>query len=159
MKSSKSFGEEDKVFWHKSIGFKVFLYFLIPVILIIFIGVASYKQAAGAITEKYMESALEGVKMSGEYIGFGLSGVKSIALECTSNDDIKKYYLGVYFNTRSLQQESASKLNSIEKLLWTKQSTNNFIQNIHILSEEYGMITTEEKKQSKLKVTKNIYTE
>lgn len=50
------------------IGFKVFLYFLISVVLIILIGVVSYRQVSGIITEKYMESTLKGIKMSSEYV-------------------------------------------------------------------------------------------
>lgn len=152
-------GFNEQISWHKSIGFQVFLCFLIPVILIILIGIVSYTQAAGIITNKYKQSTLKSIEMSSEYVGLGFSGIEALSLECISNDDIKNYYLGVYSKSASKQLEAASKLSSIQKLIWTKQSTSSFIYNIHILSEKYGMVTTGEKSQKNRKDGTVVYTE
>jgi methyl-accepting chemotaxis protein len=137
-KHNKSEGIE-KVPGYQRIGFKVFLYFLIPVALIILIGVVSYRQASELITDKYMESTLKGIKMSSDYIDSGLRKIEATAFELISNDDVKNFYMGMYSSVDSNDVEAISKYNSIQKVLWTKQTADSYIQNINLLSKNLGM--------------------
>ncbi len=157
-------GKQHRLLWYNSIGFKILMYFMIPVFLIIFIGLLSYGQASKIITKKYMESTLEGIKMTSEYIRFGFSGIEAVAFELISNEEVKNYYLGMYSNASATDMESISKSEAIQRLILTKRAANSFIDNIYLLSEQYGMNTTGNKTQNLINDTKNgnktvIYTE
>lgn len=136
------------VIWYNRIGFKVLIYFLISVLMSILIGLLSYKQAAKVITQKYMESTLEGIKMSSEYIGFGFKGIESAAFEVISNEEVAGYYLGMYSN--GVNNETVNKTDAIQRFIITKKVVNSFIYNIYLLSEDYGMNSTGSIKQKVL---------
>ena len=122
--------------WYRSIGMKVFLYYMLPVVLILVIGYVSYQQASNTIKEKYVESAMEGIKMTSDYIGFGLEAGKAAAFEVINNGTVTKYYIDAYGQNGKGKSERRIDQEYTSKLLMTKQAANVFIQNIHIISEK-----------------------
>ncbi|MFV0341407.1 MAG: sensor histidine kinase [Anaerocolumna sp.] len=147
--------EENGVYWYNSIGFKILLYFLIPVVLIILIGLLSYGQASKIVTMKYMESTLEGIKMTSEYIKFGFSGIDAVSFELISNEEVENYYLGLYSRDGTESMESVNRYKSIQKQILIKRAANSFIYNIHILSNKYGLNTTDNLMNTELIESKN----
>lgn len=86
-----------------------------------------------------MESTMEGIKMTGNYLEFGLQAGEASVFELAYNETISDYYLGLYGDDVQGKVDEAKAGTSITKLLMTKHAANEFIENIHILSEKKNL--------------------
>lgn len=116
-----------------SIRNKIAVCFLVPIVFMIIIGVSSYQKAAEGMSENYRESSLETMKMATEYIDMSCDFIQTDAMTYVINDDLTKYMAGV------LEKDPLAKLDVMDNIngsLGTTQTSNPFISNIHIITNE-----------------------
>lgn len=121
----------------RSIAVKLIASFLIPVAFVIIIGVASYSKASTSIIKNYKESSLQAINMTSEYMNFGFASVESKGVQYITDTDIKRYFSGI-----SDIIEVGDYISSIREKLLSEQVSDNFIENIHILSSSVNSLTT-----------------
>jgi methyl-accepting chemotaxis protein len=126
----------EKVF---TIKMKLIISFMIAIALIIILGFASYQKAATALRKNYMESTGQTLYMSGEYLAFGLNSIQDTATQLINDDSVVNYFSNMY-GSDSIKIHSGKQ--SITKLLAAKNVTDNFIENIYLLSDDVESITT-----------------
>ena len=76
----------------RSIRTTLFLGFLFPVLMLVVLGVVSYKTASKTIMEKYEESSMNTMEAMSLYGQTLTDGIATKALEQITNVDMKKYY-------------------------------------------------------------------
>jgi len=81
---------------NKGIRFKLIISFLIPVILIVVLGIMSYSKASKAIIASYEDSYQSNINMMAEYYNLEFKNIATKAFELNSNNDLMKYYAGMY---------------------------------------------------------------
>lgn len=117
-----------------SIKFKLIGAFVIPVILIIILGVASYTTAANAIRSSYTDSSQSTIDKTAEYYNLMFSNVKATATDLVNNATLQEYYSGTYAS------DSVTEATNYSALRGSISSTalgNKAIANIYIFGS-YG---------------------
>jgi methyl-accepting chemotaxis protein len=144
-----------KVGRSKSIGIKLIASFFVPVCFGVVIGGLSYNKASSSILNNYRKSSLQSITMTSEYIQFGMDSVENLAKRYTLDTTMQKYFMGVFKSDYVLSQNASS---TISNAISSQQVSDNFISDIHILSDKMGDISTATKdKKNSDKFEKNIY--
>lgn len=124
-----------------SIRNKIFVCFMIPILFMILVGYAAYRQAAEGMREKYQESTLQTVKMVTEHIDMSDTFIEAEGTKYVVDKDLNNYFLGLY---KSDPIGKMNLLTNTKTQILSAQVTNPFISNIHIVTkEEMEMITTQ----------------
>ena len=118
---------------------KLIASFMIAIVLILILGIASYQKAATAIRKNYKESTCQTLNMTGEYLAFGFNSIQNTATQLINDTNVINYFSGMY-GTDNLQIISAKQ--AITKLLSSKNVTDNFIENIYLLSDNTESLST-----------------
>ncbi len=128
-----------KNYWYNSIAIKLILSFMIPVLFVILVGITSYKNASDTIVYNYETSCLQSIDMTTKYVELGLDSVKSIAVKYVSDDNFQNFFS----NKLDTTELSTSRLKrDMKSTLVMDSSANDFIENITVMSEEAGAIST-----------------
>lgn len=122
-----------------TISFKLIAAFMVPIVFIIILGSASYIVASNAIVERYEDSALQTIIMTGDYLQFGLNSIESTGLEYSNDDSITKYFNNEYADDRAEFQNAYT---LIERTIATKKATDDFFGNIYLISDKVRSIAT-----------------
>ncbi|MBP1754811.1 MAG: hypothetical protein H6Q59_1209 [Firmicutes bacterium] len=122
-----------------TIKVKLIISFLIAIALIIILGISSYQKAATAIRKNYMESTCQTLNMTGEYLTFALTSIQDSATQLISDNNVVNYFSGMY-GTDNKQIISAKQ--AINTLLQSKNVTDDFIENIYMISDKKGTLST-----------------
>ena len=131
--------KHNKLAWYSGIVIRLIVSFMVPVLLIILLGIVSYQKASSAIIGSFKNSSIQAIKVTGDYIENGLDSISATALQYTENKNLSNYNAGKYQDdTRT--QEAVRK--EVTQSIKTKAVSDDFIENIHILSETMGVITT-----------------
>lgn len=116
-----------------SIRNKIVLCFLVPMIFMILIGTIAYRKSAEGMSEKFLESTQETMNMGISYLEMVNTFIKSEALTYANDADLGKYLMGLYkedpINTMNI-------LNDAKSIILASQTSNAFISNIHIITQE-----------------------
>ncbi|MFA9464936.1 MAG: methyl-accepting chemotaxis protein [Velocimicrobium sp.] len=129
----------------KSIAIKIIASFMVPVCSVIILGVVSYNTAYHAIVKSYKKSSLNAVEMSCEYLQLGFHSIEATGLQYVLDETIESF-------TKSDVDVNTSKLEkNIRKTLKAKLVSDDFIDQIHIISRNGKIISTSSK------VDQNIY--
>ncbi len=119
---------------------KIALCFLIPIIFMIVIGFSAYRKSAEGMSEKFQESTIQTIDMVNEYIDMSCAFVESEGMKLAFDANVAKYLNGSVAND---PVESMNVLNTIQDNMLSAQTTNSFIDNIHIVTKEnVNMLTT-----------------
>lgn len=121
------------------IRFRLIASFMVPIIFIILLGTISYSKASSGIVTIYEKSTSQALSMGGKYLQFGLETVKTTANQYISDDSFKKYFSGFY--EYDITQQNL-KYNDIKNNIVSKQTIDDFINEIYILSEIYTPLST-----------------
>jgi len=122
-----------------SIKYKLIASFLVPIAFILVLGITSYFVASAAIINKYENSTLQTINMTGEYIQSGLKSIESSGIQYSNDDNVSKYFNNDYADNQSEFQNAFTVL---ERTLSTKLSTDDFMDDIYLLSDNIKSITT-----------------
>ncbi|HEX3023266.1 MAG TPA: hypothetical protein VHP81_12850, partial [Lachnospiraceae bacterium] len=155
LKKAKKNDKVKKVGRSKSIGIKLIASFFVPVCFGVVIGGLSYNKASSSILNNYRKSSLQSITMTSEYIQFGMDSVENLAKRYTLDTTMQKYFMGVY-KSDYVQSQNASSM--ISNAISSQQVSDNFISDIHILSDKMGNISTANKDtKNSEKLEKNVY--
>lgn len=116
-----------------SIRAKIFLCFLVPILFLILVGVFSYKKAAAGMYDTFWDSNEQTINMANQYLDVSNSFIEAEALKYAFQSDLGKYMIGLY-ETDAVQRKTV--INSVGSSIRASQAGNDFISNIHIVTEE-----------------------
>ena len=116
-----------------SIRAKIFLCFLVPILFLILVGVFSYKKAAAGMYDTFRDSNEQTINMANQYLDVSNSFIEAEALKYAFQSDLGKYMIGLY-ETDAVQRKTV--INSVGSSIRASQARNDFISNIHIVTEE-----------------------
>ena len=116
-----------------SIRAKIFLCFLVPILFLILGGVFSYKKAAAGMYDTFRDSNEQTINMANQYLDVSNSFIEAEALKYAFQSDLGKYMIGLY-ETDAVQRKTV--INSVGSSIRASQAGNDFISNIHIVTEE-----------------------
>lgn len=116
-----------------SIRAKIFLCFLVPILFLILVGVFSYKKAAAGMYDTFRDSNEQTINMANRYLDVSNSFIEAEALKYAFQSDLGKYMIGLY-ETDAVQRKTV--INSVGSSIRASQAGNDFISNIHIVTEE-----------------------
>lgn len=122
-----------------SISFRLISAFMVPVAFIIILGVVSYNVASNGIVERYEDSSLQTITMTGEYLKFGLVTIESTSLQYSNDNSISNYFNNDYADNRA---EFQNAFTSIERTISIKKAADDFFGNIYLISDKVKSITT-----------------
>lgn len=126
---------------HKKEGFKLIRgirtklvgAFMIPVILIIVLGIASYDKASQGLISNYETSTLTSLDTLSKYLSLGFSTVEAKATQFSSNETMMKYY-GNYWADDLVEQ--ISKRKELETMVFANLLTEKYFANLCIISSQ-----------------------
>lgn len=113
--------------------------FAVPIILMVVVGMVSYYSASSGMIENYENSAVNALDMTMECMERGFAPCVANALELANNTTVSSYVQGG-FNADSSRQGTARQ--SVTKDILVKQTTNDFINNIHIIPDGDSIVMT-----------------
>ena len=116
-----------------SIRAKIFLCFLVPILFLILVGVFSYKKAAAGMYDTFRDSNEQTINMANQYLDVSNSFIEAEALKYAFQSYLGKYMIGLY-ETDAVQRKTV--INSVGSSIRASQAGNDFISNIHIVTEE-----------------------
>ncbi len=114
-----------------SIRNKIIFCFLVPMAFMAWIGFSAYEKAAEGMSNQFVESTTQTIEMAREYIDMGCSFVESEGFNYAFDKELSRYYLGIL---EPLEQNSI--LSKTKSDMLSSQTSNAYIQNIHILTNE-----------------------
>lgn len=126
-----------KVNLFSTLRFKMFASFLVPVIFIIILGVVSFSKASVGIQSNYEKATVDTINMAGEFLRFGFDSVRATAIQYANDEAIGRYF----FNFDDKFEASLNRKN-ISTSMIAKQVTDEFIENVYLISDEVASITT-----------------
>lgn len=129
-----------------SIRNKIFVCFLVPIVFMIVIGLAAYQKAAEGMSEKFIDSTSQTMRMVTDYIDMIDSFVSAEGLGYAFDEDIKKFCRGSFQSDRMQEMQVAG---SIRSTIMASQTANPFLSNIYIIPrEDFELLTTMGSKSS-----------
>ena len=123
-----------------SLRSKIFICFLIPVIFMVIIGRISYKYAAEGMSDSFRESSQQTVNMAMEYLNTSASYVQSEGVRYAFDSNVEVFFLGMPGQSPIA---AANSVNDIRTALLASQTSNSFLENVHIIPKsDYQIIST-----------------
>ncbi len=123
-----------------SLRLQLIVGFAVPILFLIGVGVISYRNASSGMIANDENSAINALDMTMECLERGFSPSVANALELANNTMVSSYVQGGY-DANSTNQSTVR--SSISTDIMVKQTTNDFIENIHIIpSGDILTITT-----------------
>ena len=126
----KLFGNSDIRF---GIRYKILLGFVIPLIFILVVGIASYSKAKQGMRDRYEKSTLEAVRMISAQMNMLSDFMKSEGAQYASNQELSKLTTGAYNNSL---YEKTKVSQSINYDVQATQIANSLISNIFIITKK-----------------------
>lgn len=122
-----------------SLRLQLIIGFAVPIALLIAVGMTSYYSAASGMIENYENSAVNALEMTMECLERGFAPCVANTLELANNTAAASYAQGGYDADSSGQSAVRQ---SVTKDIMVKQTTNDFIENIHIIPNGNILVMT-----------------
>lgn len=116
-----------------NIKLQLIIGFFIPVLFVFLVGKYAYERAASGMLSNYEDSSMNAIRMTANYLDFGFESIESESLQLYNDSNIKNYVLDYFRNDMS---QKVQNINECKKLVSTKATANQFISNIHVITEE-----------------------
>ena len=123
----------------KSILSTLLVAFMVPVVLMIALGVVSYRTASSGIVDKYKESAQSTVSAVGDYFNLVCTNISNKAVEMITNSDVGDYYDKYYGKQESKALET---FRSAKSDIGNAKSTNKNIYSCTVIPEGGAYLST-----------------
>ena len=137
-KEKEEFLNKDiKIRFFSTLKFKLITSFLVPIVFIIILGVVSFLKASSGIERNYEKATVDTINMAGEFMRFGFESVEATAIQYANEDKIVRYFMKLDNTIDSVKNGKA-----ISSSIIAKQTTDEFIQNIYLLSDDVNSVTT-----------------
>lgn len=123
-----------------SIRNKIILCFLVPIIFMVIVGISAYQKAAEGMSEKFTDSTTQTINMAMEYVDMSCSFIEAEGTTYAFDQDLTKYYIGLLDDN---PLNKANLMSSTKTDITASKTSNNFINNIHIITKDgVTMFTT-----------------
>ena len=123
-----------------SIRYRLIASYCVAIILIIVLGVVSYRRASDAITESFENNTVAVLERSSDYYKLVFQTIKQTALELTTNPDVRAYYAPV---KKQSQSDSFGAYNSMSMVVKDTLVKDDLLSNIYIMSDELRPMYTQ----------------
>lgn len=123
-----------------AIRIKLTLAFMIPVVLIVFLGVSSYQRASKTIITSYKESMVNTVQNAGEYCSLLLTNLDHKLQEFTNDTVLVDYYSGKFSKKAA---DEASNFATIQKTLKGNTLSDENIYMVNVVASYGNSLSTE----------------
>lgn len=118
-----------------SMTFRLLFSYGLGILLMILLGVVSYKQAAKSIIKTTEHSTVETINAVSDYLSLGFDNVDRVAMEILAQDDMRYYYLNPSLDINAPQGLSMRAFSRIRTDINQTISMHTFIENIHLFGE------------------------
>ena len=108
--------------------------YLIPIILIVILGIISYRRAAGTIIANYEMSMENTIEKTAEYYGLMMNNIAGTCNQIAINNSLRSYYRGAYKDDPLQEKKNFRELN---KSLLRDAFAGDYISGIYAFGE-YG---------------------
>lgn len=134
---NESINSTSKVSFFSTLRLKLITSFLIPIVFIIILGITSFIKASTEIGDNYEKATVSSINMAAEFMRFGFHNVESTGNQFVSDTTITDFLRSDNDNltTRKVRQ-------TISNSLSTKKISDEFIQDIYIISKDILPIHT-----------------
>lgn len=131
------------IFKSKSIRTKFIMAFLVPVILIISLGITSYVNTSGTVTDVAKQSAIATMHSSGKYLDVVMKTIESMTFQLVTEKDIQDFYGGnsIDFDPNDIFAMMQLRTKVDERLMKAQSSDEN-IKGLHIIGNGDTTITS-----------------
>ena len=120
-----------------SIKFQLLVGFLLPVVFVVLVGVVSYKKAEQGMIDNYETSVRTTIDTQMEYLDFGLSLIRTDAIQIKTDEELQNLMSGVY--AKDLTKASNAYNKNLANLS-IKKTLNTFIKDIYIVPKSGNSI-------------------
>mgnify|MGYP000846012955 FL=1 len=117
-----------------SVRMRLIASFFIPVLLIVALGVVSYKKASDGIITNYESSNLTSLNMIGKYFSLELQNIASRAAELSTNEELKQYFSGAL---QEKPMDEIKALDSVQKRIKNITKVDQYVESFYIFGS-YG---------------------
>lgn len=124
---------------YQRLRFKLIIFFLIPALCIVALGVVSYQKASNAIIASYETSAFQTMNMTNQYLTLAINTVRSTYKSYLNEDEVTKYFQGIYDTDTALRTNTNK---TYAKELNSSVNTDDLVSNIYLISDSVPSITT-----------------
>lgn len=107
--------------------------FIIPIIIVVFVGNSAYNQAANGLIETYEQATFTSIDMASQLVNFALQDLMSCSIEISTDSNMLSYAS----NAGSLDSLQAK--NDLNSTMVMKQLASDFISNIHLVPNSESM--------------------
>lgn len=125
-----------------SIITKMIAAFLVLIVMIVVLGLASYLVAKQTVTNKVKTSLVDTVSAKGSYLELGLQQVEDRMLELMTMDETVAYYLNPNLNLDSLTEEQREAKGIVQSRIQSLQTISDFVYHAYLISDHATGLTT-----------------
>lgn len=120
-----------------SIRFRMIVSFMIPVLCIIVLGVASYNKASNALVNKYKESSQQTIEVMRDYVYLVTSSEQDEMKRYLTDADMTKYIRNLNEEQAQGQQKKVFRDDFLDKISWDAR-----INNVYVVMNDKWTINT-----------------
>ena len=121
---------------------KIIVCFTVPIVFMILVGVIAYRKASAGMSQQFLDSTEQTMKMTVSYMDVIDSFVAGEALKYAFDSELNRYFSGAYEGDGSAV-ERRDLLNDQKANVQSTQFGNEFISNVHIIpSQDLLLIST-----------------
>ncbi len=128
----------NKIFSGKSIMGSLMTISILPVILMLILGIASYKTASNAILNQCKESAMATVSVAADYFSVICDSVSAKGAELVTNKTVSDYYE----NYDMKSETAADDLSTVKVIMSQMKAANKYLYSYTIIPNEGKLVTS-----------------
>lgn len=125
-----------------SIITKMIAAFLVLIVMIVVLGLASYLVAKRTVTNEVRTSLVDTVSAKGSYLELGLQQVEDRMLELMTMDETVAYYLNPNLNLDALTEEQREAKGIVQSRIQSLQTISDFVYHAYLISDHATGLTT-----------------
>lgn len=125
-----------------SIITKMIAAFLVLIVMIVVLGLASYLVARRTVTDEVKSSLVDTVSAKGSYLELGLQQVGDRMLELMTMDETVAYYLNPNLNLDALTEEQREAKGIVQSRIQSLQTISDFVYHAYLISDHATGLTT-----------------
>lgn len=107
--------------------------FLIPLLLVVAVGTFAYQKASSGMLNNYQDSAQTALQMTVKLLDYGFTTVNNDSIQIFNDTNVKDYVSDTYKDDIPSKSKA---LTQAESLINSKVNSNDFIQNIYIITAD-----------------------
>ena len=124
-----------------SIRAKIWLSFVLPILIVLLLGVSSYQKSSKSLINNYEQMTSQSLDAVSNYLSYAFETISSVTSEILTHSTTLKYVQEVHF--KKTDPEYANSLTDIYSYITLKKTCNNLIENVVIVPASFQAVTTD----------------